>query len=136
MQFFRIDQTNPPVVAEQDFINVTKAPNEVATLLRNACYDCHSNETKYPWYANVAPISWFIANHRNEGREHVNFSIFSTYNSDQKNHILNECEEVIEKGEMPLKSYELNHPEAVLTDAQKKTLMNYFKTSGSHSDDE
>lgn len=129
MQFFRIDQTNPEVIAEQDFLKLTNAPNEVATLVKNACYDCHSNETKYPWYANIAPASWLLANHRNEGREHVNFSIFSTYNKDQKNHILDECVEVLEKGEMPMKSYVVMHPEADLTAEQTKMLMNYFKTS-------
>lgn len=128
IQFFRIDQTNPKVISSEEFFTVNAAPENIKQMSKNACYDCHSNETKYPWYANVAPVSWMLANHRNEGRKHLNFSTWSTRNSNQQQHALEECVEVIENGEMPMALYVVNHPEAKLSKIQKKELVNYFKS--------
>ncbi len=128
IQFVRIDQTNPKVISSEEFFTVNAAPENIKQMARNACYDCHSNETKYPWYANVAPISWMLANHRNEGREHLNFSNWATRNTNQQQHALEECVEVIENGEMPMALYVVNHPEAKLSETQKKELVNYFKS--------
>lgn len=128
IQFIPVDRTNPPVKQEQDFLVAENAPAEVRTLLRNACYDCHSNETKYPKYAYVAPISWIIKDHVNEGREHGNFSIWTTYNKDIQEHFMEEAAEEIEKGGMPLKSYTPWHEEANLNAAQKDVLINYFRS--------
>jgi anthranilate/para-aminobenzoate synthase component II len=82
---------------------------------------------KYPKYAYVAPISWSIKHHVNEGRERVNFSVWSTYNTDQKNHIIDDILETVESKEMPLKGYLPMHPEANLTEAQRKIFNDYFK---------
>lgn len=68
IQFIRIDKQNPTIVAGNDFIVINDTPEDVATLLKTACYDCHSNETKYPWYTNISPISWFVKHHIDEGR--------------------------------------------------------------------
>lgn len=127
IQFFRIDQTNPPINKGMDFLTAKRTPEVLATNIRNACYDCHSNETKYPWYTNIQPVAWFMKSHIDEGRKHLNFSTFATYEPKRKAHKLEECVEMIEKGEMPLESYILGHPEAKLTAVEKKEMMDYFK---------
>lgn len=128
LQFFRIEKTNPAVIAENDFITVHQPNEEVATLLKSACYDCHSYETNYPWYSNIAPISWWLADHIEEGREHLNFSEWGTYSEKKSKHKLHECEEEVEEGEMPLDSYTWTHSEAKLSDEQREMLEDYFKT--------
>lgn len=127
IQFFPIDKTNPPLNPGMDFLNIKKAPPEVANIIRASCYDCHSNETAYPWYSNIAPSSWFLKNHIDDGRKHLNFSTFSTYEPERQAHKLQECIEMIEKDEMPLESYILGHSEAKLTPEKKQELLNYFK---------
>lgn len=139
MQFFRIDKTNPPVVAELDFLEMHAPSNEVKTLMENACYDCHSNKTEYPWYSNVAPVSWFLSHHIEEGREHLNFSEWGNYPEEKRNHKLDECAEEVEEGEMPLASYTWTHGDAKLSAEQKETLETWFKslmTEGAEGHDE
>ena len=68
IQFIRIDKSNPQTNPTSDIINITNPPSEVKSILKNACYDCHSYETKYPWYAEIAPVSWLLKNHINDGR--------------------------------------------------------------------
>ncbi len=130
IQFVRIDKTNPPVVEGEDFIVVTQPPAEVATLLRNACYDCHSNETKYPWYTNVAPISWWIEEHIRHGRGELNFSKWGTYPIKKAHHKLKESYEMVEGKEMPLPSYLWTHSEAELTNEEQQLLVQWFKRTG------
>lgn len=127
IQFIRIDKTNPPLDEPNDFINLNKPPQQVTTLLKDACYDCHSHETKYPWYTNVAPVSWWIKGHINHGREHLNFSIWGTYEAKKRAHKMEECYEEVEEKHMPLKSYTWVHPEARLTEEQRATLVQWFK---------
>lgn len=127
IQVFQINKTINPVNEQTDFIAVTQTNPEVATILKNACYDCHSNQPTYPWYTSVAPVSWWIKNHINEGSKHLNFSIWQTYTVKRKDHKLEECVEMIEEGEMPMNSYTWMHPEAKLTDAQKQLLIDWFK---------
>ncbi|MBI3520802.1 MAG: heme-binding domain-containing protein [Bacteroidetes bacterium] len=127
IQSFRIDKTTEPVDPSTDFITLTSANTEIAGMLKTACYDCHSNQPAYPWYTNIAPVSWWIKHHINEGSRHLNFSIWGTYTEKRKNHKLDECVEMIEKDEMPMSSYTLVHGEAKLTDAQKLQLVEFFK---------
>ncbi len=126
IQLKKIDKVNPPITALKDFINIEKPNAEIAPLIRVACYDCHSNETTYPWYSNVAPISWWLKSHIDEGREHLNFSEWANYDSSEQTHIINECIELIEKGAMPLKSYTITHAEARLSKEQKEVLIHWF----------
>ncbi|MCB9201749.1 MAG: heme-binding domain-containing protein [Flavobacteriales bacterium] len=128
MQFFGIDKVNPKVDKNKDFITITQPSEEIQSILKASCYDCHSNETSYPWYSSIAPVSWILKHHIDEGREHINFSTFANYNQEQKEHALHECAEVLEKNEMPLKSYTLMHSEAKITEAQKKELINFFES--------
>ena len=127
IQFFRIDKTNPPVNKGMDFLTVKHTPEPLATNIRNACYDCHSNETKYPWYSNIQPVAWFLKDHIDEGRKKLNFSTYATYEPKRQAHKMEEAAEMVENGEMPLESYLLMHPEAKLTDSQKSEMVNYFK---------
>lgn len=129
LQFFRIDKTNPAPTPGMDFLNIKKTPETTAKLIRNGCYDCHSNETKYPWYSNVQPVAWFLKDHIEEGRKELNFSNFATYEPKRQAKKLEEAAELIEKGEMPLESYVLMHPEAKFTDAEKKQLIDYFNNA-------
>lgn len=114
MQFVPVPKENPPVTQ-----SVVWDSPETEQLARNACYDCHSNETKWPWYTNVAPVSWRVAMHVIEGREHLNFSEWDKPQT--------ESEEIIEsitEGEMPLSDYVMMHSEADLTTAEQTALIN------------
>lgn len=127
MQLFRIDKTITPVDVKKDFISVTSAGPEVAGLLKAACYDCHSGQPAFPWYTNIAPVSWWIGHHIEEGQHELNFSEWAAYSEKRKNHKLEECIEMIEEGKMPMASYTWMHPEAKLTDAQKLQLVEFFR---------
>ena len=139
IQFFRIDRTNPEVVKNNDLIAMTNPSEEVETILRSACYDCHSNETEYPWYSNVAPVSWWLKHHIDEGREHLNFSEWGTYPEKKRNHKLDECAEEVEEGEMPLPSYTWTHSNAKLSSEQIDLMEDWFEsqmTAGGEGEDE
>ncbi|MGV6846072.1 MAG: heme-binding domain-containing protein [Lutibacter sp.] len=103
-------------------------PENVQEILKNSCNDCHSNYTVYPWYNNIAPVSWYLAHHVNEGKEHVNFSEWRNYNNRQKNHIIKEFKKVIKENEMPLTSYVLIHKNATLTQNDKEALLNWLNS--------
>jgi len=128
IQLFRIDKTNPPVEPGTDFMALANPPADVAQILKSSCYDCHSHETKYPWYTNVAPVSWWIGNHIKEARGHLNFSAWNTYDAEKKAHKAEECAEEVEKKLMPLKSYLRMHPEARLSDEQRERFSAWFKS--------
>lgn len=127
IQFFPIDKNNPEPTPVMDFIEIKNTPETTANIIRNSCYDCHSNESKYPWYSNVQPLAWFLKSHIDDGRKHLNFSTFATYEPKRQAHKLFEAVEMVENGEMPLDSYILAHPEADLTKTQKQELIKYFK---------
>ncbi|MBI5324090.1 MAG: heme-binding domain-containing protein [Ignavibacteriae bacterium] len=112
IQFIPVDRTNPPVRNEA----LWKSPKTKEYAVR-ACYDCHSNNTKWPFYSYVAPMSWFVISHVNEGREHLNFSEFNP--EDGK-----EAADVVEHDIMPLGSYMFLHPDARLSDKEKLEFVN------------
>lgn len=105
----------------------TKA--EVTAILQTACWDCHSNQTVYPWYNKIAPISWYLARHINNGKKHLNFDNWNVYDRAKQIHKSEEIIEVIEENEMPLYSYTLLHPEAKLSEEQKAILIQYFSNT-------
>ncbi len=127
IQSIRFDKTAEPVDPAKDFIYLTSSNAEITNILKLACYDCHSNQPVYPWYSNLAPISWWMQNHIDEGSHHLNFSIWGTYSEKRKDHKLEECIEMVEEGEMPMASYTWMHKDAKLTDAQKLQLVEFFK---------
>lgn len=106
------DHTNPPIVAEPSWDSST-----TRALAERACFDCHSNQTRWPWYSHVAPMSWLVQSHVDEGRRVLNFSEWSRGNQEA-----DEASETVREGEMPPRSYLLLHPEARLTDAERELL--------------
>jgi hypothetical protein len=107
-QIIPVERTNPPVELE------VPAPDEVREVLRRACYDCHSNESRWPWYAYVAPSSWLVAHDVAEARDHVNFSTWNEYDEDERLDHREDAWEEVEDGEMPLWFYVAMHPQAHL----------------------
>jgi hypothetical protein len=116
IQLVPVSRTNPQVAAELD------APADVHAVLKRACYDCHSNETKWPWYAYVAPVSWLVAKDVREARRRLNFSDWGNYHPDRQEHKIQEIWEQVEAGTMPLSIYVPMHPEAKLTDADRALI--------------
>jgi hypothetical protein len=122
LQLFNPARTNPPVIT--DFIAAASPPASVAASLRAACYDCHSHETKWPWYSRVAPVSWLVVSDTNEGREKLDFSDWpdETARAAKK---MDRINEVLGYREMPPKKYTLIHAAARLTEVQRKEIMDW-----------
>jgi len=116
IQLVPVDRSNPPVTGEVD------APQPVMEVLRRACYDCHSHETRWPWYAYVAPVSWLVAHDVEEARRHVDLSAWDAYPPLQRAEKSRRCWEEVREGEMPLPIYLAAHPDARLTDRDRETL--------------
>lgn len=127
IQFIRPEK-NDSKEGLNDISTVMNIPDEVKSIIKTSCADCHSNYTKYPWYSEIAPVSWYLAQHVNEGKEHLNFSEWTSYNKDQKKHILKDLKEELEEHEMPLRSYLIIHENAKMNKNQYKTLLNWVKT--------
>lgn len=127
IQFFRPQKNSAPQIGPDDISKVLAVPQPVLAVLRTSCFDCHSNHTRYPWYAQVAPVSWWIAGHIEEGKEHLNFSSFATYSKKRQLHKLDEIAEAVEQGWMPLKSYKLLHAEANLRASDVKLISDWLK---------
>ncbi len=127
LQFFRIEKTNPPIDTGEDFLYLAAPPQEIGLLIKDACYDCHSYETQYPWYTNVAPISWWIADHVEEGRGELNFSTWAQYDAERRAHKLEEAAEEVGEGHMPLQSYTWVHGVSRLSDEQRERLAAWFE---------
>lgn len=127
IQVVRPDRTNPPVDPAMTLQASTQVPPEVQAIFERSCYDCHSNQTVWPWYTNVAPVSWFIADHVKDGREELSFSEWGAYPPKKADHKLEEICEMVEKGEMPLESYLILHGGAKLSEPDKQTLCNWTK---------
>jgi hypothetical protein len=124
IQFVPVDRSNPPV--EQD----VAAPAEVQAILRRACYDCHSNETVWPWYSYVAPVSWLVARDVHEGRAELNFSTWNRLSTREQVEAMHESWEEVEEGEMPPWFYLPPHPEARLSAADLDILRRWGRSSG------
>ncbi|HEY5041189.1 MAG TPA: heme-binding domain-containing protein [Verrucomicrobiae bacterium] len=133
LQFTNPARTNPPVV--NDLAATNPPPPEITTLLRAACYDCHSHETIWPWYAHVAPASWLVVSDVNAGREHLDFSDWPTDLADIAKK-LDRINEELGYREMPPKQYTLMHPAARLTEAQRKLLMDWSDSAAAKLRDE
>lgn len=125
IQFIRPSKNISDIPSENDIRVKHAVPDNVLSILKRACYDCHSNNTNYPWYAEVQPVGWFLANHVNEGKEELNFSEFGTYSAKRARHKLEELAELVEDREMPLESYTLMHKDAVLTQPEAEMLINW-----------
>ena len=127
-QFFQPPHNKNSVVSTNDITRVVAVPDSVMQLLKIACYDCHSNNTRYPWYSNFTPVNWWLNNHIKEGKRHLNFSEF-TGSYRRKMRKLEESAELTEKHAMPLSSYLWIHMDARLNDEQRKSIINWANTS-------
>ncbi len=126
VQFIPVSKVNPTSEASADMINLLSPPTNIANAIKNSCYDCHSNNTVYPWYASVAPVSWVVVNHVKEGRSELNFSEWANLDPKKAAHKLDECKEVIEEGEMPLAGYVALHAKAKLDETTKQALLTWI----------
>lgn len=118
IQLIRPKKNNGVAHTNQDITHFVHVPDTVMSILKTSCYDCHSNKTNYPWYAEIAPSSWWLANHIKEGKAELNFSEFSQYSYRRMKSKLSAIAEQVEKREMPLKSYLWLHSTAELSDIQ------------------
>lgn len=124
IQFIPSDRTNPDTSPEQEIM----VPDEVNNVLWESCYDCHSNETVWPFYSYIAPVSWFVINDVKEGREHMNFSTWEKMSYSEQIEMKEELWEEVSEGEMPLSGYTILHPSAKLTEEDFDILRNWNNT--------
>lgn len=125
IQFIRPSQNKSTTSQTNDIGVVMNVPDDVSIVLRKACYDCHSNNTNYPWYANIQPVAWWLNNHIEEGKDELNFSEFGNYKLKRKLKKFNEIAGEVTDGEMPLNSYTWIHKEAILTKEEANSLINW-----------
>jgi len=122
IQFIRPARTNPQIDSAQTIEAHTQITSEVASIFDRSCRDCHSNKTVWPWYTNVAPVSWWLTNHVNEGRRDMNLSEWGKLPRDRQERKLRQICDEVEDGIMPLSSYLPMHPAARLSEQDKKTV--------------
>ncbi|MDF4222006.1 heme-binding domain-containing protein [Maribacter sp. M208] len=127
MQFFSPTKNTAAGNHTSAFITQTNPTPELKNLFETSCYDCHSNNTKYPWYNNIAPISYLLADHVKEGKEHLNFSEWQNYSLDKKDQMLAEIEEEVVDGKMPLSQYTLFHKDTELTPNEVVNLVEWVR---------
>ena len=128
LQFFPARTNNSSTVTSTDFIKTYKAPKQIAQTLNASCYDCHSNNTKYPWYSKVQPVGWLLEDHINDGKEVLNLSEFGSYSGRKQQSKLTSMISQIEDDKMPLAAYTFIHRKALLSKENKKALLDYLRT--------
>ena len=127
IQFVPTDLNQSDTVPKTDFLLVNNTSENISTLLQESCYDCHSNNTRYPWYNKVQPVAWFLENHIKDGKEELNFNDWDTYSNRRKNSKLKSIISQIKDDEMPLASYTLIHKDAKLSISEKTLIIDYMK---------
>jgi hypothetical protein len=127
IQFVVIDKSPIEINPEADFLMIEQAPKEVAELMQASCYDCHSNLTTYPWYSNIAPVSWWLKGHIDNGRGKLNFSEWDNYTREQGDTLKVKSADMIEKKWMPILTYKIIHKESRLSDEQRALLIDWLK---------
>jgi Haem-binding domain len=127
IQFFRPEKNIAagPEAFAKDITTVHNVPADVQLILEKACYDCHSNNTRYPWYNNIQPVAWWLSSHIKDGKKDLNYSGFASYSLRKQYNRLLQTSDLVKKGAMPLSSYTWIHKDAVLTDAEKLALANW-----------
>lgn len=124
-QVVRPAKTNPTSEVSLAIESHMQVPPDVAAILDRSCADCHSNKTRWPWYAHVAPVSWFVIDHVNHGRSHLNFSEWGSYDKREQRELLGETCREVKSGSMPLSSYTPLHPGSKLTPEDIKTICDW-----------
>jgi hypothetical protein len=125
IQFIKPARNISDAPTPNDISNKYAVQAEVDAILKTSCYDCHSNNTRYPWYANIQPVAWWLADHVDEGKREINFNEFLSYKPKKAHHKMEEVAEMVNEGEMPLQSYTIVHRDANLSDAQRKLLADW-----------
>ena len=125
IQFFRPALNKSNQVTDTDISKIVTTSDTVQALLKNACYDCHSNNTNYPWYSNIQPVSWLMAKHIRQGKEELNFSEFGSYSPRRQLSKLNGIANSIRDDIMPLSSYKLMHKNAALSTYEEELLIKW-----------
>lgn len=134
IQFIQPVRNKGGQVVPADFSQVHAVPDSLQLILKNACYDCHSNNTVYPWYAHIQPIAWVMARHIKNGKEKLNFSDFGSNGTRKQISKLKEIVNQIKDDEMPISSYKWMHKKANLTEEEKVLIMDWMnKTADSLS---
>ena len=124
-QLIRPARTNPVIDQSLALESQIQLDPNIRTILERSCYDCHSNRTRWPWYSNVAPVSWFVIGHVNDGRRDLNFSEWGKYDKRRQNQRLDQMCGLTKRGEMPLSSYTPLHPGSKLTSEDVSVLCNW-----------
>ena len=127
IQFIPTNRNHSEEVPPSDFMLVKNVPTEVKSILMISCYDCHSNNTHYPWYQKVQPVGWYLEGHIEDGKEELNFSDFGSYSDRMQKAKMRSIISQVEDGKMPLPSYTLLHPEAKLTAEEKQLLAKWIE---------
>ncbi|MGB5943088.1 MAG: heme-binding domain-containing protein [Leeuwenhoekiella sp.] len=125
IQFVPVDLNEDGYGSVTPFLEETKPTAEVESILKETCFDCHSDQTQYPWYASVAPVNFWLEEHIEDGKRHLNFSEWDSYSAKRKDHKLDELIEEVEEGEMPLESYTYIHENANLSAAQIAAMVRW-----------
>lgn len=128
IQFFRPVKNRTEGISNNDISKLYPVPEAVGSILKTSCYDCHSNNTVYPWYAEIQPAAWWLADHVQEGKKELNFSEFAAYRIGRQYRKLEEINKQIKENEMPLDSYLWIHQGAKLNEQQKLTLTTWANT--------
>jgi hypothetical protein len=126
IQFIPVKLNQTDKTRETDIVEIFDVPDNIKSLLQTSCYDCHSNNTNYPWYNNIQPVTWFLINHVEEGKEELNFSEFGKYSKRKQKSKLKSIITQVKKEEMPLWSYTIIHQEAILSQSEKEILQAFF----------
>lgn len=119
IQFIRPARNNSGQVLRTDVTKIIHVPANVLNVFQKACYDCHSNNTRYPWYVNVQPVAWMLASHIKNGKENLNFSEFGSYSPRKQANKLRAIAKTMNEGSMPLSSYTIMHADGKLTKESK-----------------
>ena len=127
IQFVPTERNQSDVVPKTDFMLVNSVPDHIKSKLQTSCYDCHSNNTQYPWYNKVQPIAWFLEDHIKEGKAELNFNEWDSLSNRRKKSKLRSIIKQIENDEMPLDSYTLIHREASFSEAEKQELIQWVE---------
>ena len=127
-QFVRPAKNKSEGIGLNDITTKYAIPNDVMAVLKTSCYDCHSNNTVYPWYAEIQPVTWWLNNHIVDGKKDLNFSEFASYRIRRQYRKMEEVGELVKDDKMPISSYTLIHKDAVLNDQQKLILYNWVET--------
>ena len=126
IQFFPITLNESDTVPQSDFMKVNQVPATIKNRLQVSCYDCHSNNTNYPWYSKIQPAAWYLDDHIQEGKDELNFNEWATFSDRRKNSKLRSIISQIEEDKMPLDSYILIHRDAILSDEDKRMIIDYM----------